>query len=64
MLYCDEGQPPRFCPQAYDDEHDKEAALFDHLGRLLAEVKAFARYRCAGFHNGASSSTAVLQLPI
>ncbi len=34
-------------PQAYDDEHDKEAALFDNLGRLLAEVKAFARYCCA-----------------
>ena len=34
---------PSLPRQAYDDDHDKEAALFDHLGRLLAEVKAFAR---------------------
>lgn len=31
------------CRQLYDEEHDKESTLFDNLGRLLAEVKAFAR---------------------
>ena len=36
--------------QAYDDDHDKEAALFDNLGRLLAEVKAFARCLLLSMH--------------